>query len=504
MNAPAIRLLLTLAVGLAAPAARAQEKKVPDLFAGFPGFAEQSMARWNVPGLAVAVVQDGEVVYLRGFGLRDLERQLPVTPQTLFPIGSATKGFTAAAVAMLAEQEKLDLDAPLVRYLPDLLLHDEHASWHATPRDLLLHRTGVPAYDFLWVAVPLSREEYFRRLRYLPPSRAFRESFQYSNLMYTALGVLVGRLSGGTWEEFVAGRIFQPLAMRRSNFSVDQLQRSEDFAAPYAHAGGKLQRIPFRQVEATGPASSINSSAEEMARWLVFHLNRGAVDGKQLLAPARVAEMHRGQIRITDPVLVSLVQASEYGLGWYVSNYRGHAVVEHAGGIDGFVALVSLLPAEKIGVVVLSNGDRTLLPYVLVRNLYDRLLGLDPIDRNAEFEKVLDDAMRAWGAGSEAAAGAEHAASSPSLPLAAYAGSYEHPAFGGIEITHAPDGLHGAFAGQSFVLRHVDGERFAAQGSALAGRTLRFQRDPGGLVRSLSVSLEPAVADIVFTRPARH
>jgi CubicO group peptidase (beta-lactamase class C family) len=196
------------------------------LLEGFPKFAEEIRAEWLVPGMAVGVVKDGEVVYTNSYGYRDVERQLPVTTKTLFAIGSSTKAFTAMAIGMLVDDGKLNLDTPVIEYMPDFRLYDDYATLHTTPRDILCHRTGMPGYDALWMLSHGSREEFYRRLRYLEPSAGFRDVFQYNNLMYMVAGVLVGRLSGGSWEEFVAERIFKPLGMEHSNSGQSPLSKS--------------------------------------------------------------------------------------------------------------------------------------------------------------------------------------------------------------------------------------------------------------------------------------
>ncbi len=240
--------------------------------------------------MAVGVVKDGEVVYAKGFGYRDVENQLPVTSKTLFAIGSSTKAFTAMAVGMLVDDGKLDLDTPLIEYMPDFRLYDDYATLHVTPRDLLCHRTGMPGYDALWILSSRSRDEFYRRLRYLEPNAGFRDVFQYNNLMYMVVGILVGCLGGGSWEEFVAERIFRPLGMKHSNFSVIDSQKADDFPQPYLSLTGEHTKIPFRVLDATGPCGSINSTIEDMTKWVMLHLNNGKAGEKQLVSEASLSE----------------------------------------------------------------------------------------------------------------------------------------------------------------------------------------------------------------------
>ncbi|MGB6864192.1 MAG: serine hydrolase domain-containing protein, partial [Candidatus Aminicenantaceae bacterium] len=204
MNHSIGSLLLVACFMLPVSLAFSQVKEEDVPLKGFTEFAEKVMAEWGVPGMAVGVIKDGEVIYMKGFGYRDVEKQLPVTSKTLFAIGSSTKAFTAISVGMLVDDGKLDLDTPLIEYLPDFRLYDDYATLHTTPRDLLCHRTGMPGYDPIWILSSRSRDEYYHRLRYLEPNAGFRDVFQYNNFMYMVAGILVGRLGGGSWEKFVS------------------------------------------------------------------------------------------------------------------------------------------------------------------------------------------------------------------------------------------------------------------------------------------------------------
>src|SRR5215468_6078573 len=248
MRQLSVRLItLFLIALLGGPAKlRAQDNSTPPNFNGFDGFVEQVMKDWKVPGLAVAVVKDGKVIYAKGFGYRDVKKGLKVTPDTLFAIGSCSKAFTATAMAILADEGKLDWDKPVRNYLPDLMLHDGYATEHIRPRDLVTHQSGLPRHDMVWYGSPLSRKELYDRLRYLEPSRPLHAKYQYNNLMFMTAGLLVERLSGVTWEQFVRTRILDPLGMKNTNFSVSDSEKSSDFAQPYSEVKGQTRRIPFK------------------------------------------------------------------------------------------------------------------------------------------------------------------------------------------------------------------------------------------------------------------
>jgi len=501
MNHPIGSLVLVACFMLPVSLAFSQVKEENIPLKGFTEFAEKVMAEWGVPGMAVGVVKDGEVVYMKGFGYRDMEKQLPVTSKTLFAIGSSTKAFTAMAIGILVDDGKLDLDTPLIEYLPDFRLYEDYATLHTTPRDLLCHRTGMPGYDSLWILSHRSRDEYYCRLRYLEPNAGFRDVFQYNNFMYMVAGILVGRVSGGSWEEFVAERILKPIGMEHSNFSVIESQKANDFAQPYFTFTGKPVNIPFRNLDALGPGGAINSDIEDMTKWVLLNINNGKAGDRQLVSEASLAQTHLPNMVIRNPLCEKMAQSSVYGQGWGISSYRGYSLVEHGGNIDGFSALVSFLPKEKTGVVVLSNS-LNIMGYVIVRDIYDRLLGLEERDWNSHYKNVFAEIMEI----SSASAGTKEEPkpnTSPSLPLSDYAGVYEHPAFGRVEVSVDNDKLKVKFqSGITSEMEHFHFDVFKGTTSDfwLPTINVRFHLSNDGTVDNLSIPLQENVSDIVFRR----
>src|SRR4030043_709070 len=251
-----------------------KEAKKPNL-KGYPEQVSSLQTDWKVPGLAVSIVKDGKIIFAEGFGYRDVEQKLKVTPHTVFAIGSCTKAFTATAMGMLVDEGKVGWDKPVRDYLPAFNLQDVVASERMTPRDLLCHRSGLPRHDAMWYGSALSREEIFSRLQYLEPSKDFRTVWQYQNLMFMTAGYLVGEMAGMRWEAFIQKRIFEPLEMKESNFSVNDSQKAPDFALPYQEKNAKVEPVPFRNLDAIGPAGSINSNVLAMANWIRMNLNKG-------------------------------------------------------------------------------------------------------------------------------------------------------------------------------------------------------------------------------------
>ncbi len=477
---------------------------------GFDAFVEKVMKDWKVPGLSLAIVKDGKIVYAKGYGFRDVVKKLPVTPDTLFAIGSNSKSFTAAALGILADDGKLDFDKPVREYLPDFRLHDEYATANLRVRDLVSHQSGLPRHDLLWYGSPLSRKELFDRLRYLEPSRKLHEKFQYNNLMFMAAGVLVERLSGMTWEEFIAKRIFEPLAMKTSNTSVNTSKRSADFSLPYADTKGEMKEIPFRNIDAIGPAGSINSSVNEMSNWLAMQMAKGKFNDKQVISEKSLAENHKPHILTSDQLSpYEEMTYGSYAMGWSVSSYRGHLFRSHSGGIDGFISQMWVLPKDQLGVVVLTNSG-TNASGVVVYNVLDRAFGLNEIDWN---QRTKADLLKASGAQIKARADDEAARkkdTQPSHPLADYVGEFEHPGYGKLLVTLEGDALKVDLHGLGAKLKHHHYDVFqgiadsASMGAgAFVGLKVNFLVNKAGQVDRVTLPLEPAVKEIVFTRKVK-
>jgi CubicO group peptidase (beta-lactamase class C family) len=388
-----------------------------------------------VPGVAIAVVRDGEVIEARGWGVRGKGGSEPVDADTLFAIGSSSKAFTAACVALLVDAEKVEWDDPVTKHLPGFQLHDPYATRELTVRDLLTHRSGLARGDSLWYASGFDRAEILERVRHLEPSWGFRSRFGYQNIMFLAAGELYAAVAGESWNDCVEKRFLAPLGMARSTTSVDPLPAIANVATPHEKVDGEVLAVPWRDLDNVAPAGSINSSAREMSAWLKLQLARGrADDGRQILAEPTVTEMHTPQMAIRkEGSWAHYFPASRfitYGLGWFVNDYRGEVVVEHGGSIDGMRALVSTMPERGIGVVVLTNRGGQLLPEVVRYKIYDTLLRVEPEDWNTKLLTVVRKEREEERKAREKVEAERRSGTKPSLPLAAYAGDYEHPTYG--------------------------------------------------------------------------
>lgn len=337
-------------------------------------------------GVAVGIVENGKLVFFKGYGKRDKEKNLPVTENTLFAIGSCTKSFTSLGIAMLADEGKLSLDAPVRNSLPDFILSDIGVSEIASFTDLLSHRVGMPRHDLLWYLTDFSGDELYERLPYLgfnrTPGKGFREGHQYNNLMYMVSGRAIGQLSGQSWEEFTRERIFKKLGMNSAQFSVEESQKSEDFAQPYT---GKTL-MPFKNITSVGPAGSVNASVADAVKWISFWQRGGLTEsGERLVSEEKMARLFRKE---SSEKIPEVGVEFDYGLGWFLNEVAGKKIYWHAGNIDGFSAHISFLPGENLGLVVLTNensGNLYQLPWKLVKNgteqklmpylIYEHLLG---------------------------------------------------------------------------------------------------------------------------------
>ncbi|MCI0537195.1 MAG: serine hydrolase [Verrucomicrobiales bacterium] len=481
-----------------ATAATPQAAKDP--LEGLDAFVETLRADWKVPGVGIAIVKGDQVIYAKGFGQRDVGQNLPVTPDTLFAIGSCSKAFTATAVGMLVDEGKIDWDKPLRTYLPSFKMWDDYVTEHMTPRDLVTHRSGLPRHDLLWYGSTFTRREMFERLRYLEPSRGFRASYQYQNLMFMTAGVLVEEVARKSWEDFIHERFFVPLEMKTSNTSVNDSQKAADFARPYGGDSEKSNVIPFRNIDQIGPAGSINSSVREMSNWIIAQLNGGKFKGKQVIPERVLKETHTPHIVSGTTLRYDELFYSMYAMGWGVNAYRGHLMVTHSGGIDGFTAHVSLLPKDKLGIVILTSKGGTRLTGILAFNIYDRLLGMEPAPWNDRNKEEVAKAREAEQKTEKEGDKNRKDGTQPSHALGDFAGEFDHPGYGTLKIWENAGKLHASYNGLSTPLKHYHYDVFEATEAQFSKMKFSFRLNGKGDVERVSLPLQSGVSDIVFTR----
>ncbi|MEO8726911.1 MAG: serine hydrolase [Acidobacteriaceae bacterium] len=470
-------------------------------------FVPLPMQTWKVPGVAIAVVQNGRVIYAHGFGVRDVKDNLPVTSKTLFAIGSTTKSFTSVCIGILNDEGELDWDKPVRQYLPEFQLYDPVAAERMTPRDLISHRSGLAAHDLVWYSSDFSREDLVRRLRYLRSNSDFRSGFHYNNMLVMTAGYLVGKVSGQGWEAFVRTHLFQPLQMTASNFSVTDSQKAPDFAHPYRknERTEVVSEAPFRPIDSIGPAGSINSNIDDMARYLIFQLGKGEGGGHSIISEANLNLTHTPQVVISGGGQFKEIGPPGYGMGWVISSYRGHKLVWHNGGIDGFYALLSMLPDENLGVVILTNLQNQPVPEIIAYDIFDNMLGLDQVDWSDRYHQLEAKQKAAEEGAKKAGVTSRKSGTHPSHDLQDYVGHFENPGYGTLTIRSAENGFVGKLNEISFPLQHYHYDVFEVPENAAEGLSevkLRFLTNMDGDIDSIAAPLEDAAPEIVFTRVA--
>jgi CubicO group peptidase (beta-lactamase class C family) len=447
---------------------------------------------WRTPGAAIVIVRGDEVVYLKGFGVKDIGAQEPVTPDTIFAIGSTTKAFTTAAMAMLVDEGKMSWDDPVRKHLPYFRLSDPLANEHVSLRDIVTHRTGLIRHDLLWYGSPWSREEIIRRIGFAPLSYPFRSVFQYQNIMFLTAGQAVGAAANATFEDFVQKRIFAPLAMKSANLSATVAEKSHDHASPHAKKAGKIAVVPWRNLDNIGPAGSINASARDLSNWIRLQLNDGIFEGKRLISAANIREMHTPQMVVRLEGRWKLFFPEEvtnqlsYGLGWFISDYRGQKLVMHGGTIDGFRTSITLAPKAKLGVAVLANLNATQMPEATCYQVIDLLLNLPKRDWHAgiaeQAKKLEAEQVKAIAARYTA----RKKDTKPSREPAAYTGKYEDPAYGGAVITIDGDKLVLQWSAFQSALEHFHFDTFQAKDDRLATEQVTFSLAADGEVSGMN------------------
>lgn len=457
-----------------APSRQAEAAAPSAPLEGLDAYIEQARADWGVPGAAVVIVKDDRIVYAKGFGVREAGKPGRVDADTVFAIGSASKAFTGAALGMLVDERKIAWDGVVHDYMPAFELHDPYATRHATVRDLLAHRTGfISGSGWMWTGSGFDRADIVRRLRFQTESHGFRNRFAYANEIYTAAGEIIPAVTGISWDDFVAARLFAPLGMTRSRTSVTALKDMANVASPHGMIDGQVVSFPYREVDNVGGAGAINASARDVAQWLRLQLNDGMFEGRRLISAAALAETRTGQIvprggGLTNPG----GRFGEYGFGWILGDYRGKKVVQHSGGVDGMLCIVAMIPEEKLGVVVLSNMLPHQLTTAVQLKIFDAFLGGPGSDWNATL-KAQDAKTRAEMEKRRAAqAAASPADAAPMLPLGRYAGHYASDQFGAVDVAVEKGALTLTRPTATAVLTPAGGNRFKARWTSAGLRSV--------------------------------
>jgi CubicO group peptidase (beta-lactamase class C family) len=444
---------------------------------------KQAMKEFQVPGAAVVIVKDDAVVYLKGFGVREKGKDVPVTPCTVFPIASCSKAFTATLIAMLADEGKLKWDDKVREHLDYFRLSDELADREVTLRDLLCHRTGMPRHDLLWSGLSTDSSEVIRRWGKGKPSTSFRSAWEYSNVPFTTAGVIAGRVEKSNWAGAIHGRIFTPLGMESSSCTAKGGLAHADHATPHYYAFDKsIARVKWDEIDHAGGAGCINSTAEDMGKWLRFQLAGGKSGDKRLISERALKETHTAQMlfKPEGPFALYFPKSAgrfhAYGLGWFVHDYRGFDCVSHGGTLTGFRAQCMMIPEKKLGVFAVCNLRPSLFPEAVCKTALDQLLGLpteDWVKQGMGALALFDFNIAVTKKRRE---GDRKPDTKPSLPLKSYAGSYSEPAYGRAEVSVEGDKLTVHWGKFTFRLEHYHFDTFTAVPVEPADEIVSFDR----------------------------
>lgn len=474
---------------------------ITDLESELDALVTDAMSEWKVPGLAIAVVQNGAVALLKAYGSRDVEAGLPLTTDTHFMICSLTKSFTSTGLALLMDERRLDWEKPVRDYIPEFRLYDAVATDRITVRDLLCHVSGLPRHDWIHFPGDLSPEQMLAAMRHLEPSDDIRSTFQYQNLCYLVAGTVAERITGQSWTDFIRGRLTEKLNMK-ATFTAEELAVTADAAVPYMMDGDTRLRAHAYPIR-TKPAGGINTSVASLANWLRFHLDQGTFEGQRLLSATLIRSLQAPRVYVAASEFAEIGDV-HYGLGFLSHTYRGERVVGHSGGWIGWSTLLTMLPDRGVGIVVLTNLDDNPVPGILANYVFDRACGREPVPWLERHRERRRKAVVQRDADRQAHKVFRRPNTRPSHDLADYVGDYGHPGYGRMSITEAGNELQWTYRGMSAPLAHRHYDTFElpeASGRLLPDRlAISFSTDREGNIASLSAPLEPLVKDIVFTR----
>jgi len=438
---------VALLPALTSPLSAQRPAPPPDLDA----YVAEVLEAFQVPGIALSIVKDGEVVTARGYGKRALGQAAPVDAETRFGIASNTKAFTATALALLVEEGKVGWDRPVIDYLPWFRLSDPYVTAQLTVRDLLVHRSGLGlgAGDLLWwPASAYDRKEIVRRLRHIPLATGFRTAYAYDNVLYLVAGEVIEAVSGQTWEDFVRTRILEPVGMGGAAVRHSAALADGNVATPHAEVEGTVRAVQPFTSDNTNPAGGIMAGAADMARWLIVQLDSGRIrsSGRRLFSAQTTRELWTlvtpMPIGMPSPALApQRAEFNGYALGFQVRDYRGHKLVMHTGGLPGYVSRVVMVPQLKLGVAVLTNQESGAAFDAIAYRILDHYLAAPAHDWLAAYRSLAQAAATRMAAAEQSARAARDSLSRPSLALDAYAGTYRDPWYGDVAIERQGSGL---------------------------------------------------------------
>lgn len=498
-------LALAILVFLICSAAIAQKESTRSFIGdSLDQYVEKALGDWQIPGAAVAVVRGSKIVYMKGYGVKEMDTKNSVDENTLFMIGSNTKAFTGTALAMLESEKKLSLEDKVQKWLPDFKLYDPWVTKEVNIADLLCHRLGFETFqgDFMYFDSDLTTAQVREKFGKVKPMYGFRNKWGYCNAAFMTAGEIIPKVTDKSWAEYISEKIFIPLGMSRSLALCKEIETATNKSAAHTVVMGELKKIPYGQLDNMAPAGSISSSASDMSKWVMALLNDGKLEDKVVIPSAAIKRTRQPESIMGDGGhMFNKAHFNLYGLGWFLEEYAGRKIVAHTGGVNGFVTSVCLVPEEKLGIIVLTNTDANGFYEALRNEIQDAMLGLPfrnysnvymSYHRSSEEKKEKE-----WSNANDTIAMKKPTA----LPLTAYAGEYNHNVYGKMNIKMEDGKLVMRFEHHKGIfgtLEALGGNRFfCIYSDPLYGRKKLEFAVQGGKVKSLTVR----VADFVEFTP---
>ncbi len=413
----------------------AQNKFISD---SLDAYIVREMQRWNLPGMAVAIVKDGKTIVMKGYGVREVGKSDKVDENTLFQIASNTKAYTGTSLALLDNEKRISLDDKITKFIPDFKLYDELATKEVTVRDMLCHRIGFRTFqsDILNWDCNLTRKELIMNMRNVKPSYSFRSRYGYCNMGFVTAGEIVKIVTDTTWEDFVHHRIFKPLGMNRTSTSYATIVGDANAARPYTVFENKLMRIDYANIDNIGPCASINSCVSDISHWIMMQLDSGRYNGKQIIPFDVIKKTRTSNMIVRDANNPDMPSAhfNTYGLGWELEDMHGYKIISHDGGANGFVTNTTLIPELNAGFTILTNSDANWLFVALRQQIIDALA-------NQPYKNISQNYYARYSAGTDEdnkriESLRKKSLSKPALALPAekFIGTYKNEVYGQMEI----------------------------------------------------------------------
>lgn len=468
-------------------------------------FISKTMQDWHLMGLALAVVKKDTVIVAKGYGYRDYDKKLPVTKNTVFPVASCSKTFTAALMGMAEKDGIIKLSEPVHQYFPEFQLYTDELTRTVTAEDMLSHRTGSAGHDWAWAFnTNFPEDVYLKRIKYQETFAPLRTEFQYSNFMFFALSTLSGKLYNTNWHDLVTKKIFQPLEMQHTYSSyISRNHFYPDTAMTYEFHDSFLLKKTNQMDDLLG-AGSINSTADDLAHWLQMWISGGKYNDQQLLSPGFVKRSFESHF-IVDGGTNEQYPDEHFrnvGYSWFLSSYRGHYKAHHTGNIDGFSSSITFFPFDSLGIVVLANQNNSMLIRLIPDFIADLAFQLPVRDKNS----FLLERRKKFATEPQRLVNIDTVSIQPQFSLDKYTGSFYNPGYGDLKIETFKKTLKLTYYSLELILIPKGGHRFFShynweEGVAPDGvGEVLFHFDNKGMLQSLQVPFEPAVKDIVFQK----